>query len=297
MELAFNILSNMRSEVISMRLTFQKRFSLIVLLIAVFTGLFCNEVLSLENEKIIITAHPEFPPIMYKNGDKIDGVGPELAEIILKKIGAEITLKKIGIEFDNKYVGPWARVLLSVKKGEIDLIAGLYKTKEREAFLDYIPTPFMTNPAVIFVKKGKAFPFKKWEELKGRTGGGIIGDKFEPTFDEFLLKNNDTIKIERVTSIVQNFKKLIIGRIDFISYSKYVGLLVSKEMGIENQIELLPEPIYSGLFYLAIAKESRLTKYIPEINKKIIEYKDDGTVESLINKHITAYAILKKRTT
>ena len=130
-------------------------------------------------EKVLISAHPEYPPVMYKDKENvIVGAGPELTE----KISSEL-----GIESQSKFVGPWARVQEMAKNGEIDLIAGIYKNKEREKYLDYIPTPFMPNPVVIYVKKGNAFPFKKWDDLKGRKGGAIIADKFMPEFEKFLF--------------------------------------------------------------------------------------------------------------
>ena len=76
----------------------------------------------------------------------------------------EIILSELGIERQSIFVGPWVRVKELAKYGEIDLITGIYKNEEREKYLDYIPTPFMTNPVIIYVKKGNDFPFKEWDE-------------------------------------------------------------------------------------------------------------------------------------
>lgn len=240
---------------------------------------------SFANEVVKISAHPEFPPVMYKNGNHIDGVGPEITEKILKGLG---------IEMRNEFVGPWKRVQHHAKSGRIDLVAGIYKNEDRKKYLDFVDTPFMDNASVIFVKKGNAFAFNKWEDLKGRKGGGILGDKFRPDFDDFLEKNQDSIKIERVTSQVQNFKKLVSGRIEFIPYSKYVGLLLLDELGLSDQVEILPEPIYVGQFYLGISKKSSLKELIPKIDEKVAELKNNGTIDSLIDKHLKSYIALKK---
>lgn len=234
-------------------------------------------------KQTIISAHPEFPPVMYKNKhNAIVGVGPELAERILSELGHDA---------QSKFVGPWVRVQEAAKVGKIDLIAGIYKNEERKQYLTYIPTPFLTNPAVIFVKKGNAFPFKQWNDLKGRRGGAIIGDKFKTEFDEFLLKNKSLIHLERVSTVKQNFTKLILGRIDFIPYSKYVGTLTLEKMKIRDNIEILPEPLYSGLFYFAISKKSKenLENHIGIIDQKIVKYKKDGTVDMLVEKYTKEY--------
>ncbi|MCX4025816.1 transporter substrate-binding domain-containing protein [Endozoicomonas sp. SM1973] len=234
-------------------------------------------------KKVIISAHPEFPPVMYKNKQNtIVGVGPELAERIFSELGHDA---------QSKFVGPWVRVQEAAKVGKIDLIAGIYKNEERKQYLTFIPTPFLTNPAVIFVKKGNAFSFKQWDDLKGRRGGAIIGDKFKPEFDEFLLKNESSIHLERVSAVKQNFTKLLLGRIDFIPYSKYVGTLTLEEMEIRDKIEILPEPLYSGLFYFAISKKSKnnLENHIDVIDQKIVKYKKEGTIDKLVDKYTKKY--------
>ncbi len=46
--------------------------------------------------------------------------------------------------------------------------------------------------------------------------------------------------------------------------------------------------------FIWVIKKSALRKYIPEIDKKITEYKNNGTIETLIDKHIEAYVVLNK---
>ncbi len=239
-----------------------------------------------------MSGHPGYPPVAYKNENNvIAGVGPELLELILAQLH---------IEVKNKSVGPWARVQYSAKYGDIDIIAGIYLNSERLQFLDFVATSFMPNPAVIFVKKGNAFPFNKFDDLKGRIGGAILGSKFSMEFDEFLLQNKNTVKLERVVLTKQNFKKLLINRIDYIPYGKYVGMLTLEELGIGDQIEILPKLLFEEFFYFAVSKKtsSQLKKHIPFIDNKIKQYKADGTIDKMINKHLKKYnAYVKKKKT
>ncbi len=238
-------------------------------------------------EKIIISAHPDFPPVMFRNNsDQVIGVGAELITRILTDLGFEV---------ENKFVGPWIRVQKDAEVGHIDLISGIYRSAKREKYLNYIPTPFMKNPAIILVKKGKSFPFNKWSDLRGKVGGKIIGDKFKPEFEDFLMKNSETITFETVTTLKANFMKLVYSRIDFIPYSKYAGLLKLKELSIDDSVEILPHPLYTGLFYLAISKKGnpKLIKMIPQIDAKIQEYIKSGYIKKLINKYLDQYEELR----
>ncbi|MCP4023655.1 MAG: transporter substrate-binding domain-containing protein [Desulfobacteraceae bacterium] len=255
-----------------------------LLFVIVIISIICTAHLHADEniKKAIISGHPEFPPIMYKHGNTVDGIGPE----IITKI-----FNELGIRVENQYVGPWSRVQNSAKMGKIDLIAAIYKSKERESYLEYIPTFFIQNPCVVYVKKGQTFPFEKWNDLKGKTGGVLMADKFKPEFDHFLLDNQDSIKMIRSAaySIDAIFNNLLNQHIDFLPYSKYVGLIKIKELNIQDQVEILPQPIYTGQFYFAFSKKSKLKKYIRQIDQKIIAYKKAGMIETLIGKHIDQY--------
>ncbi|MES2260139.1 MAG: transporter substrate-binding domain-containing protein [Pseudomonadota bacterium] len=230
---------------------------------------------------LILSGHPYFPPFMYEHGQKIAGICPELVERILSEL-------KLPVQ--NRFAGPWARALLNAKTGEVDVIACVYKTEERMAFMEFVPTPVIANEAVVFVKKGHAFPFAHWDDLKGKTAGAVISDKFEQAFEDFLDKNQESIPVQRVTSVDQNFKKLLLDRLDFIPYSKYAGTLVLEKNGIRDQVEILRTPIFTGQLYVAISKKSPWLKYLPDIDKKIVEFKKTRIIDDLVNKHIAGYA-------
>lgn len=238
-----------------------------------------------EGRTIRLSAHPEFPPFMYQQGDKMAGIIPELTERILSELGLSV---------QNTSIGPWARVQAIAQDGDIDVIAGIYKTNDRVTYLDFVPTPVIANEVMVWVKQGQTFPFASWEALQGRKMGGIIGDKYSPEFDAFLEQHADTIPIERVTSVEQNFKKLLAGRIDFMIYSRYVGMLVAQKMGITDQIEVLPKVVFTGLFYVAFSKKSDLKKLLPKVDRLIIQYKENGTVEALVQSCIAKYVEMTK---
>ena len=103
----------------------------------------------------IASGHPEWKPVMWKQDDKIVGVGADLVSLIAKDL-------KLNIQF--KYVGRWDVVHEKSRKGEVDLLVGAYKTAERETYLDYSEA-YAVDPMALFVKKGKNFAFEKWDDL------------------------------------------------------------------------------------------------------------------------------------
>ncbi len=226
------------------------------------------------SETLIASGHENYPPFMWKEGNKIVGVGVELTSIIFAELG---------IAVEGKYVGPWARVQHEAKKGGVDVIVGIYKTDERLSFLNFPEESYASDPVVIFVNKGNTLQLKEWDDLSGRRGATAIGESFGKKFDIFA---KDNLNILRVPNIAQTFKMMALDRLDYTIYGLYPGLIVIEKEGIANNFEHLVKPISAPLAYQAFSKESKFLKHLPYFNKRIIELKADGTIDRLIEKYI-----------
>ncbi len=220
----------------------------------------------------VASGHPEWAPIMYKSGEKIDGAGAELVSKIFTELGVKINLQ---------YQGLWDEVQAKAKTGAVDVIIAAYKTAEREAYMDY-SAAYTTDPISIFVKKGSSFPFENWDELISKKGVVTIGDSYGSTFDTFLKEKLNVIEVTEVDSA---FAKIINGEADYFVYALYSGqnALIAKDL--KEKIEILPNNVSSENFYITISKKSPLVKYLTQINQLIEKYKNDGTIDSLIKKH------------
>ena len=90
-----------------------KIFLSILVVILVSTSAYSGEIL-------IASGHDEYPPFMWKEGDKIVGVSAEVTSIIFGELG---------IKVNSIYIGPWKRLQKSAKTGEIDLVLGIYRMR------------------------------------------------------------------------------------------------------------------------------------------------------------------------
>lgn len=96
----------------------------------------------------------------------------------------------------------------------------------------------------------------------------------------------DRLTIEYVSQIVQNFRKLDAGRIDYLIAPEHNAQIKASALGFADKITILPAPINSENEYMAISKQSPCLKYLPDVNKKLEEMIQNGTVERLIEKYI-----------
>lgn len=228
-------------------------------------------VLALEPAKL--TGHPHWPPFSWQHGDKIVGIGPDLAAIVFRDAGLTVV---------SKPSGNWKRAQAQVKFGAADVLVALYRTDERARDLAYAAVPFMEDINVVWVRKGKEFSFRTWDDLIGKNGTAMLGDSYGQAFDEHI-RNKLTIKW--VSTPDQALQKLALGRADYYPFSLHGGALQVRQLGFAGRMTHLATPISSEHVYLAISRKSPYLKYLPQIEAAIAARRADGTVERLIRKH------------
>jgi polar amino acid transport system substrate-binding protein len=227
-------------------------------------------------EVMTASGHPEYPPVMWKQGDEITGVGPELMKLVFKPLGVMVNCP---------YRGNWDTVQDELKNNKIDALVGVYMTDKRKAVMNF-SIPFTKDPVVIFVAKGKTFPFEKWEDLIGKKGVSTTGDSFGQAFDAFIAARLD---VKRSVTVKENFDKLLSGQADYFIFAMYSGIFDAKKLGIADKIEHLKKEASVENFYFAVSKKSRFAPLIPKANKRIEKLVKDGTVDRLVKKYTKIY--------
>jgi len=208
-----------------------------------------------EKPSAIVSGHPDWKPIMWRDGNNISGIGPEVARMVFRDIGVEV---------DSRYVGSWDVVQEKAKTGEIDAIVALYKTKAREEYL-YYSVPYTVDPIVLFFNSGEGFVYNQKENLIGKKGIATIGDSYGQELDDFIIQAN--LSIIRSYTPEEAFLLLKEEKADYFIYSLYAGRKViaeSKLAGFEES-----NVVSNQLFYIGVSKKSSYAKYMNEINSSL----------------------------
>ena len=228
---------------------------------------------ALAAEPVKLTGHPNWPPFSSQRGDRIVGIGADLAEIVFRDAGLTVV---------SVPSGNWKRAQAQVAAGVIDVLVAAYRTTERTRTLAYPATPYMQDINVIWVPEGKQFPFRRWEDLVGKHGTAMLGESYGQQFDDYIKKN---LQMEWVSTPEQSLHKLALGRVDYYPFSLHGGQIQLRQYGYEGRIAHLPMPISTEDIYIAISKKSKYLKYLPQLEAAIAARRADGTVERLIRKH------------
>jgi polar amino acid transport system substrate-binding protein len=161
--------------------------------------------------------------------------------------------KELGVAVDIIYSGPWSRAQAEVKAGRVDLIAGAFLTMSRLEVMDYVHPAFYFTPNVVWVHRGAEFPYAGWEDL-----------------------------------LNQAFRKLLLGRTDYVLYERYPGQALADSLGMQDDLLVLDPPISSEGLYLTLSHNSACNDAWLRgmLAKKMTEALASGLPEALIQRNL-----------
>jgi len=83
-----------------------------------------------------------------------------------------------------------------------------------------------------------------------------------------------------------SFQKMMLDRIDYIPLSYFEGMELVSELGLTDQVTILPNPLTSSPLHIAFSRKSSCVGLVPDVNSIIQALKADGTIDRLIHEYI-----------
>ena len=214
-------------------------------------------------------------PFVYR---KDDG---QLTGIVVD--GTQEALKRIGLELEIDNDKPWKRILYDLEQGNVDMVLGAYWNKERAAQYHY-SEQLGTDELRVFVKDGKQFPLTSPQDLIGHSGMRLLGGSLGDEFDTFASNHLDFIEVPKSDSIVIMLQN---NRADYGILGYVEGLQHIHALGLEKTIVPLNMPILSNAMHVMINKNANCAHHVEDMNKAILDMRDDGTLQNIIDDHLS----------
>lgn len=220
-----------------------------------------------ETKVLKMGTNATFPPYEYKEGDTIVGIDAEIADAIAKELGMELEI--VDMEFDS--------IITAVDAGGLDIgMAGMTVTDERKENVDFTYS-YATGVQVVIVPEGSAIT--TIEDLEGKKIGTQLGTT------GYMYAQDDY------------------GADNVIGYSKGADAILALKGGDVDVVIIDNEPAKAfveaneGLSILeteyavedyAIAVAKNNTELLNAINDALVVLKEDGTIDDIIAKYISA---------
>ncbi|MCR5100984.1 MAG: transporter substrate-binding domain-containing protein [Butyrivibrio sp.] len=217
--------------------------------------------------KLIMATNAEFPPYEYHENDTIVGIDAEVAALIAEKLGLEFEIEDIA--FDS--------VIPEVISGKADMgMAGMTVTEERKQSVNFSDT-YATGIQAIIVPEGSEIASA--DDLAGK----IIGVQTGTTGDIYATDDYGDENIERYAKGMEAVQALSQGKIDAVIIdNEPAKVFVSETEGLT----ILESPYVEEEYAIAVSKENEAL--LEAINGALAELKEDGTLDEIVAKYITA---------
>ena len=222
-------------------------------------------------DTITMGTNAAFPPYEFYEDGKIVGIDAEIAAAIAEKLGYELEI--IDMDFGN--------LISAVASGKIDFaMAGMTKTPEREESVNFTVT-YAIGVQSIIVPEGS--PITSLDDLYAEDSSYMIGVQQGTTGDIYCTDDFGDDHVAKYLTGADAVAALAAGKIDCV----IIDNNPAKAFVDANEGLVILDTDYSEDEYaIAVALEN--TDLLDSINAALEELINDGTVDAIVDKYITA---------
>lgn len=205
---------------------------------------------------------------------QIDGIAIEL----VAKIFAELDLPIQVIRLDSR-----RNIYNGLQLGDIDVLVSTYKNNEIEEVADLIIPGYLQDPIAVYVRKGMGVGINRWDDLIGKRG--VMTDNF--AFNEkFASYVSRYLYVHAKGSLSK-----VLGMVNEQQADYVIGSRLQLEHGVKHanlsdDMELLPNVIEPDEVQMGFAKNSLCRAYLPYLRRRLLELKEDGTVNDIVTRYL-----------
>ena len=175
--------------------------------------------------------------------------------------------EKRGQQLTIKDGFPWARMLAELENGNIDLIAPMLKTPEREEKYLFSDS-WASDQHGVIVHKDRLFGFQSAEDLTHRNGAYLNGAAFPEPYRSYIQTHDNLTVVYDLDSLS---KMLDQKRVDFILAPIGSLFRVIPEKMQDGRFVTLGRSVISTPLYIAFSRKSDCKNLIPALNAFIQE--------------------------
>ena len=225
------------------------------------------ELATVEAGKLTMATNATFPPYeMTTDSGEIEGIDVDTAKAIAEKLGLELQIDDM--DFDA--------ALLSVQQGKADIVmAGVTVTDERKAVMDFSDS-YATGIQSIIVPEGSDITSpddlagKKIGTQRGTTGYIYCSDDFGD--DAVVAYDSGLTAVQALNN----------GQVDAVVIDNAPA---TEYVAANPGLKVLDTSYAEEDYAIGMAKGSALED---AVNAALEELKADGTLQSIVDKYITA---------
>ena len=218
-------------------------------------------------DTLVMATNAALPPYEYYEGDEIVGIDADIAQAIADKLGMKLEIQDM--DFNS--------IITAVQTGKADIgLAGMTVDPEREKNVNFTDT-YATGIQVIIVPEDSDITGP--DDLEGKK----IGVQEGTTGHMYCSDDYGDDNVIAYTTGANAVEALKTGKVDCVVIDNEPAKeFVKANEGLKIVDTEYVEEDYAGI----VAKDNE--DLLKKVNTAMQELKDDGTIQSIIDKYITA---------
>ncbi|MDE1462041.1 substrate-binding periplasmic protein [Spartinivicinus poritis] len=210
--------------------------------------------------------YASFSPYMYKGEmGKVTGLDYELTQAVFKIAGCRIDFVHM----------PWARIIIQIQEGKLDMTGLASKTAEREQYAIFSDS-YRYEEGRLLIRKNETqkWPLKTLGNVVNFNMriGTIIGAWQGKEFAKLMDNNNFKKLIINVADHSDRYAMLLSNRIDALLSDRLYMLSEIRKKGLMEQVELHPYIVRKTPVHYMFSKKTVPVKDVELINQALNKF-------------------------
>lgn len=271
---------------VAMMIKHFKTFLFFLLGATLFIDTACAQMVELKKEKnrvkqeLKIAAFLDYPPFGHYADPPYKDSFSTVFDPIIKQYA-----EKQNFEVNYIITKNYSTLVRDVRRGEIDMLLGMYHETPMYMGLEYVFPAAINNPIVAIMLPQRIGGVKSRADLKKLQGAMSSHEHLSEHVAQQLKQYN----VKRFDKTLDMYELLFAGKVDYIIGSRYFSMIEAMKLGIYDKVSFSKQAIWDMPLFIGISKTSPHKKFLsktftafmerPETRKKI-----EQTLIDMVNK-------------
>lgn len=227
------------------------------------------------------------PPYAARSADgNVSGLNVELAREALHRMGCDMNLVEM----------PWARALLELENGRLDILPGALKTEERARYAHF-SQPTNRSPNVLFLSKQAAgrYPLAELHDIVGTPFrlGAQIRVNYGPVYSQLQQDPAFQARLVPITQRRGAWKMLQLGRLDGLIADEVTALLELRQLGLSEAVVKTRVITSDEPAVFAFSKQRIGSDFVDRFNLVLDSMLADGSYQRILSRSLPCKVSVK----
>ncbi|WP_343624337.1 substrate-binding periplasmic protein [Roseateles puraquae] len=218
------------------------------------------------------------PPYSMRLADgRLSGLNVEMVELVLGRMGCRVQWVEL----------PWARALVELEAGRLDVLPGGFRRPEREGYAYFVAQHELSRNR-LYVRaadRARVGAATRLAEVPGLRLGVQIGVVYGPEYAELVSQPAFRTRLTQATTRRSLWQMLELGRVDGVLSSEASARWELAQEGLHQRIVATDVVLSNEPAYVLVSKHSRDAAWAQRYQDASAALKAEGTTARVVRKY------------